>query len=87
MAFISELNDGTVLLHDSESSYNHVEFLANRMIATIYTIASILIHPKKKQISELFNKAITNIIKCKILEFKIIKYMNFRNIHSLIILS
>jgi hypothetical protein len=49
MAFISELNDGTVLLHDSESSYNHVEFLANRMIATIYTIASILIHPKKKK--------------------------------------
>jgi primosomal protein N'' len=49
MAFISELNDGTVLLHDSESSYNHVEFLANRMIATIYTIASILIHQKKKK--------------------------------------
>jgi primosomal protein N'' len=49
MAFISELNDGTVLLHDSESSYNHVEFLANRMIATIYTIASILRHPKKKK--------------------------------------
>ncbi len=37
LVFISELKDETALLYDSESSYNHVEFLANRIRLQLFT--------------------------------------------------